>query len=76
MTDPQITDPQRGPTAPHGLSANAIRAIVRITLFVIAGWGTWRLMPLLLTGDQRISRCYAVDVRRRSAREWLAGPHV
>jgi len=32
----------------HELSADTIRVIVRITLFVIAGWGTWRLMPLLM----------------------------
>lgn len=50
MTDPQRTDPQMAPPAPHRLSANAIRAVVRITLFVIVGWGTWRLMPVLLTG--------------------------
>ncbi len=30
------------------MSADAIRVIVRITLFVIAGYGTWRLMPLLM----------------------------
>lgn len=51
MTHP-LGDPIAGPPAEppgsHGLSADAIRAIVRITLFVIAGWGTWRLMPLLL----------------------------
>ena len=45
--DPMI-DPKTGPPAPRGISADAIRAIVRITLFVIAGWLTWRLMPMLM----------------------------
>jgi hypothetical protein len=30
------------------MSADTIRAIVRITLFIIAGWCTWRLMPVIL----------------------------
>lgn len=52
MTPPSESPrtPQAGPPSPPMLSADAIRAIVRIILFVIAGWGTWRLMPVLLTG--------------------------
>ena len=34
--------------APQRVSTDTIRAIVRIALFVIAGWSTWRLMPFLL----------------------------
>jgi membrane protease YdiL (CAAX protease family) len=34
--------------APRRMSADAIRVMVRLILFAIAGWTTWRLMPLLM----------------------------
>ena len=33
---------------PGRMSADTIRVLVRVTLFVIAGWSIWRLMPLAM----------------------------